>query len=182
MEAAQSLDAAIAAALIGAISGQFGERKVEVKLDHVQSDPVNLIDLNVRGDGRLRIGDDEQWLPIRFAGLYDSVAAVVVQPRLTVGDVGEGVDIPLDSAIAIGLQAEAARRVQAEFARQPASLKLDRVREIATGKRYARLEANGAVDFADQGSSMATIHALYDRQDKEWLQLRYELSSAASEP
>lgn len=182
MEAAQSLDAAIAAALIGAIAKQFGERRVEVKLDDVKSAPVNLIDLQVAGDGRLRIGEDEEWLPVKFEGLYDSMAAVVVQPRLTVGDAGDGVEVPLDSAMAAGLQAEAARRVQAEFALQPVSLRLDRVREVATGKRYARLEANGAVDFAEQGSSVATVNALYDRQSNEWLQLHYELSSAASEP
>ena len=41
VEAAQTIDAAVAAALIGAISTQFGERKVEVKLDRMQVDPAN---------------------------------------------------------------------------------------------------------------------------------------------
>lgn len=180
IEAAQAIDDALAAALIGAISGQFGERKVEVKLDRVETEPVNLIDLKVAGDGRLRIGDDGEWLPLRFGAVYDSVAATVAQPRLTIGDDGEGHDLALSSPLARGLQEQVALRVKDEFAQQPALLRLDRIRELPAGARYARLEGVGAVDFAEQGSSVASVRALYDRAKGEWVQVGYELGSGTA--
>src|SRR5688500_19069076 len=75
VEAAQTIDAAVAAALIGAISTQFGERKVEVKLDRMQVDPANLIDLILSGEGRVRIGVDDDWLAVRFEVLCGNRAA-----------------------------------------------------------------------------------------------------------
>lgn len=176
-EAVQSIDAAVAAALIGAIAGQFGERKVEVKLDRLHTDPVSLVDLAVTGEGRLRIGDDEEWLPVSFEATYDSMAATVVQPRLIVGDEGVGEAVAVDSALGRELQARASDRLRQEFIRQSARLHLDRISQAPAGKRYARLEGIGTVDFADEGSSVALVRALYDRNRHEWLQVGYELSA-----
>lgn len=180
VEAAQGIDAAVAAALIGAIAAQFGERKVEVKLDHLKTDPVSLVDLAVAGDGRLRIGDDDEWLPLRFEALYDSVAASVVQPRLTVGGDGRGEPIAVGSSLGRQLQARVADRLHQEFAGQPASLRLDSIARVAAGRRYDRLEGVGAVDFAREGSSVAQVRALYDRNRQEWLQVAYELGASAA--
>lgn len=180
-EAAQSIDAAVAAALIGAISAQFGTRQVEVKLDRLETEPVNLIDLQVSGDGRLRIGEDDEWLPMRFGALYDSVAASVAQPRLTVGGAGEAAEVSPDSSLGRTLAREASARLQDEFAQQPARLHLDRITQLAAGKRYVRLEGVGAVDFDEQGSSVAVVHALYDSARKEWLQVGYELGAGMAQ-
>jgi hypothetical protein len=180
-EAAQSIDAAVAAALIGAISGQFGERKVEVKLDKLQTEPVNLIDLQVNGEGRLRIGADEEWLPIRFGALYDSVAATVAQPRLTVGGTGESAEVSPASPLGRTLTRQASARLQDEFAQQPARLQLDKITRLTAGKRYVRLEGVGAVDFDTQGSSVAVVHALYDSTRDEWLQVGYELGAGMAQ-
>lgn len=179
-EADQSIDAALAAALIGAISNQFGERKVEVKLDRVATEPLNLIDLRVTGAGRLRIGDDDEWLPLRFAALYDSVAATVAQPRLTLGDDGTSEEIALESAMGLALRQRVVEQLAQEFAQQPAQLHLDRITQVAAGKRYARIEAVGAVDFDGQGKSLAQVSALYDRSARQWLRVGYELVGSAS--
>ena len=181
-EAAQSIDAAVAAALIGAIATQFGERKVEVKLDHLKSDPVSLVDLEVAGDGRLRIGDDDEWLPFRFEALYDSVAATVAQPRLTIGSDGSGEAVAVASSLGREFQARVADRLQQEFVGQPARLRLDRITRVAAGRRYARLEGVGAVDFAKEGSSVAQVRALYDSNRQEWLQVAYELGAGTGVP
>lgn len=180
IEASQSIDAALAAALIGAISGQFDERKVAVKLDRVETEPLSLVDLRVEGDGRLRIGDDEEWLPLRFAAMYDGVDATVVQPRLTIGDDGEGEEVAIASPLAQSLHDQVAAGLQREFVQQPARLHIDRVRKLPAGRRYARLEGVGTVDFEEQGSSVATIRALYDRDSRAWLQVGYELGAAAA--
>lgn len=179
-EAAEAIDEAVAAALIGAISAQFGEHEVEVKLDRVESDPLNLIDLKLSGEGHLRIGDDADWLPLRFTALYDSLAATVAQPRITVGDEGEGRDIAAASVLGRALLDQAAAQLKLEFARQPVRLRLDRIRELPASKRWLRLEGVGTVDFADQGSSVAHVRALYDRSRDEWLQVGYELGAGAA--
>ncbi len=176
-EAAQSIDAAVAAALIGAIANQFGTRKVEVKLDRIDTEPVNLIDLRVRGEGRLRIADDDEWLPMEFGALYDSVAASVAQPRLTVGGAGEASEVSPASALGRSLAQQASARLHDEFAQQPVHLHLDRISQLAAGKRYLRLEGVGAVDFEAQGSSVAVVRGLYDRNRDEWLQVAYELGA-----
>lgn len=176
-EAAQTIDAAVAAALIGAISTQFGARQVEVKLDRVASEPVNLIDLRLRGEGRLRIGDDNEWLPMEFGALYDGVAATVAQPRVTVGGAGTESEVAVASELGTSLTQQATTRLQDEFAQQPAHLTLDRITQLEAGKRYLRLEGVGAVDFESQGSSVAVVRGLYDRNRKEWLQVAYELGS-----
>jgi hypothetical protein len=180
-EAAQAIDDAVAAALIGAISSQFGARKVEVKLDRLETEPVNLIDLQVSGAGRLRIGDDEEWLPLRFSALYDSVGASVAQPRLTVGGTGEAAEVSPTSTLGRGLAEQASIRLHDEFAQQPARLQLDRITRLAAGKRYVRLEGVGAVDFDSQGSSVAVVHALYDSSRNEWLQVGYELGAGMAQ-
>lgn len=180
-EAAQSIDAAVAAALIGAISNQFGTRKVEVKLDRIATEPMNLIDLRVRGEGRLRIADDEEWLPMEFGALYDSVAATVAQPRLTVGGAGEAAsDVSPASALGRSLTEQASARLHDEFAQQPAHLHLDKISQLAAGKRYLRLEGVGAVDFEAQGRSVAVVRGLYDRSRDEWLQVAYELGAGTT--
>lgn len=179
-EATQSIDAALAAAIIGAISRQFGEREVEIKLDRVESEPVNLIDLRVSGDGRLRIGADEDWLPLRFSALYDSIAATAVQPRLVVGDDGDGEDVAVTSELALALERRANDQLQREFVQQPARLQIDRVRQMPAGRRFARLEGVGTVDFADQGTSVANIRALFDQRSREWLQVDYELGASTA--
>lgn len=180
IEASQSIDAALAAALIGAISAQFDERKIAVKLDRVETEPLNLIDLRVEGEGRLRIGDDEEWLPLRFAAMYDGVEAMVVQPQLTIGDDGEGEEVAIASPLALALHRQVAAGLQREFAQQSARLHIDRIRRLPAGRRYARLEGVGTVDFDEEGSSIATIRALYDRSRHEWLQVGYELGAATA--
>src|SRR5687768_15571656 len=178
VEAAQTIDAAVAAALIGAISTQFGERKVEVKLDRMQVDPANLIDSILSGEGRLRIGDDDDWLPLRFKALYDSRAASVPRQELVLGDDGAGEEIQVGSVLGRALQDQATRRVQAEFVQQPVRLRLDRVTRTRVGKRYTRVQGVGAVNF-EEGSAPFSVDALYDGKADAWLRMAYELSTGA---
>src|SRR5512133_1743449 len=66
MEGAQAIDDATAAALIGAISGQFDERDVQIRLEHVDVEPAGLVQRNLSGTGRLQMGEGETWIPFRF--------------------------------------------------------------------------------------------------------------------
>lgn len=179
-EAREAEDAAVAAAVIGAISGQFGERKVQVKLDDVHSTPNSLLEADVAGEGRLLIGDDDEWLAFRFAGLYDIASATASAPRLLIGGDAPGSQLPRDSAIATQLRGEVQSRLDEEFREQAVRFDLDRADTLDAGKRYSRIEASGIADFGRDGRTPADIHALYDRRDHAWVRVSYELGSTAN--
>ena len=90
MEGNQAVDDATAAALIGAISDQFSERNVEVKLDTVRIAPAGIVQREISGQGRLLLGATEDWIPFRFKALYDTEQASVGNPDLTLGDDAPG--------------------------------------------------------------------------------------------
>ena len=181
-EGREAMDAAAAAAVVGAISGQFGERKVQVKLDHVAATPNSLNESDVAGDGRLLIGDagDDDWLPFRFACLYDTASATASAPRLLIGGDLPGRSLDADSAISGQLREQVQALLQAEFQEQPVRFSLDSAAALETGKRYTRIEARGIVDFGSEGTTPADIHALYDRRDRAWLRVAYELGTTAN--
>jgi hypothetical protein len=180
VEGDQAIDAATAAALIGAISSEFDERRVEVKLDRVEIDPAGFVQRDVRGVGRLAIGDDEDWIPFRFAALYDTTSSSVDYPALTLGDAGPGQPVVADAGLARRLADEVARRLDAEFAGQPVRLALDNVRLQPAGRHYLRLDANGIAGFGAEGSTAAGVQALYDPRNGEWLRVHYELGASAN--
>lgn len=179
-EGGLAIDAAVAAALIGAISTQFGERDVEVKLDRVRMDPQNLIDITVSGDGRLQIGKDDEWLPFRFTSLYDSVKASVNHPRLTLGTDEPGEELETDSAMARQLQDRVSARLRQEFGQQSPQFAVDKLSMTPAGKRYARVAALGTAQFGKEGTAGASVSALYDRRSGDWLRVEYELGSTSN--
>jgi hypothetical protein len=178
MEGDQAIDAAVAAALIGAISSEFDERRVEVKLDRVEVAPAGLVQRDVRGTGRLMIGSDEDWIPFEFAALYDTELSSVDYPALTLGGTGQAV--AADAGLTRRLANEVDRRLGIEFAEQPVELRLDSVRLLPAGRHYLRLDANGIADFGAEGSTQAGVQALYDPRNGEWLRVSYDLGAAAN--
>jgi hypothetical protein len=180
MEGNQAIDDAAAAALIGAISAQFSERRVEIKLDSVNATPAGLIQRDIRGAGRLQIGQDDTWIPFRFQALYDTEQASVGYPELTLGSDEPGNVLPTDASIAKRLVAEVDARLRDEFAGQPASFAMDSVRVQPAGTRYLRLQAIGVAQFGDEGDADAGVRALYDVRTGDWLQLEYELGATAN--
>lgn len=177
-EAAQAIDAALAAALIGAVAAQFDERGVEVKLERVLADPENLVDIRVDGQGRMRIGDQPEWLPVRVQGLYDSVALSVDQPRITIGGDAPGEELAATSPVGRSLQQLAGERLQREFVQQPVALRLDTLTRSSAGSRYARVDARGTARF-DDGTAPVSVHGLYDVRTGRWLRIAYELAGNA---
>ena len=180
MEGDQAIDAAVAAALIGAISSEFDERRVELKLDRIEVAPAGFVQRDVRGTGRLMIGGDEDWIPFQFAALYDTTLSSVDYPALTLGDPGSGQAVAADAALARRLANEVDRRLGLEFSQQPVELRLDSVRLLPAGKHYLRLDANGIADFGAEGSTPAGVQALYDPRNGEWLRVSYELGAVAN--
>lgn len=180
MQGNQAIDDATAAALIGAISSQFGERKVEVKLDKMDITVASIIQRDIHGAGRLRIGNDDAWIPFRFKALYDTAQTSVGYPDLTLGGDEAGQPVQVDSAMAKKLTAEVDRRLRKEFAQQSPRVALDAVRLVPAGQRYLHLRASGTANFGQEGTTDAGVQALYDVRSGDWLQVSYELGATAN--
>lgn len=180
VEADQAMDGAVAASVIGAISTQFGERKVAVKLDDVAVQPASVRDRSVSGYGRLQIGGDTSWIPFQFDVLYDTVTASVSFPAITLGDADAAREVALDSGIARELGRRADDALDHEFAQQPVQLVVNRVTTTDAGERYVLVEALGIADFAAEGTTPTQVEALYDRKTGEWLRLDYELGTTSN--
>lgn len=180
VEGDRAMDEAVAAALIGAVSEQFGDdAPVAVQLDRLAVDPASLRDRNVSGEGRLRIGDDEGWIPFRFRALYDTAGASVSYPYLVLGDGGAAEPLATDSGLARVLGAHVDRQLAREFTQQPVDLSLDRITAAPAGDHYLAVRAMGTAGFGGEGRTTARVHALYDRDSGRWLRVDYELGAAA---
>lgn len=182
MEGNQAIDDATAAALIGAISSQFGERSVEVKLDKIEITPAGIIQRELHGAGRLLVGTDATWIPFRFTALYDTEQATVGSPDLVLGGDQSAEATLADSTLTRKLTAEVDRRLHQEFAQQPAHIALETVHVLPAGGRYLRLQANGTAQFGREGATAAGVQALYDARTGNWLQVNYELGTASARP
>lgn len=180
VEGDQAIDAALAASLIGAVSTEFDQGPVEVKLDEVKVAPAGLVQRDVRGNGRLLIGGDGEWIPFRFTALYDTRLSSVDYPSLVLGTDEPGRPVATDAHLATELAREVDRRLGFEFAGQPVRFTLDGVRLSRAGSRYQRVEASGIADFGAEGSTSAGVQALYDPRNGQWLHVRYELGASAN--
>jgi hypothetical protein len=174
-EGRQAADDATAAALIGAIATRFSQRRIEVELGEVDVAPAGLVQRDLSGSGRLRIGTDAGWLPFRFHALYDTEQASVGSPQLTLGSDQPGSLLAARSPVVRQLGNELARRFHSEFAQPSARIALDTVRSSPAGDHYLQLQARGTARFGREGQAGADIRALYDTRSGDWLQLDYEL-------
>ncbi len=179
-EGAQAIDDALAAALVGAITTQFDERVIEVKLDRVESDLAGFTQRDLHGDARVRIGRDAEWIPVGFSALYDTSTNTVGFPALVLGADAPGQPLPADGRISRQLAQEVDARLDSEFASQEVRFKVDQARVVHVGGRFLRLDANGVADFGAEGTTMASIDALYDPRTQRWVRLNYELGPAAN--
>ena len=175
VQATAAIDDATAAALIGAISSQFGARAVQVQLGAVHIDPAGIVQRSVHGTGRLRIGRDPSWIAFQFRALYDTEQVAVAGPELTLGGGEPQQVVGRNAPVARALGEAVGKRLHQEFAQQPATFRLDHVRSAPAGNAYVRLDATGIASFGTDGQTPAHVRALYDPRSGEWLQLAYDL-------
>lgn len=180
MEGDDAMDAAVAAAVIGAMVEQFDEQEVTVTLDQVAVDPASVRDRTVSGEGRLQIGDEKDWIPFKFSALYDTVATSVSYPRLNIGGTPEGREVAAESTMAIALSDKVDAALHEEFPEQAVAVLMEHVTTMPVGKRYLQVNGVGTADFGTEGTTAAQVEALYDRKNGQWLRVDYELGTTAN--
>lgn len=174
-----AMDDAVAASLVGAIALQFPRHKVEVKLEKVDVAPLSLRDRAVSGEGRVRIGDDDAWIPVAFNALYDTVDTVVTQPHLVFGSDAPASMVARHSNLVRGLSEAVNRAMAAEFGQQSVEMRIDHASTSPASSRYLQVQAVGQARFGGEGTEQADIQALYDRTTGQWLRVDYELGATA---
>lgn len=173
LDAHDALNDAVAAAVIGSVSRQFDSSDVTVKLDDVRIAPASIQDREVTGQGRLRLDGDPQWIPFRFAALYDTASTEVTYPRLKLGASGvSAADATLARSLAVKVEAA----LRAEFSGQGVSWTPGPA-TVAGDGRYLRVAGTGVADFGSDGEAPAHVEGLYDRRDARWVRVNYELGS-----
>lgn len=180
IEGDRAMDSAIAAAVIAGISRQFGENRVEVRLDTVDVQPASIRDRAVGGHGRLKLGQDRAWVPFQFEALYDTESTAVSQPRLVLGEARRGSEVESDSDIALALADRIDAALHEEFSQQPFDLVIDRVVTQGAGDRLVQVRGSGTVDFGPEGATATQIDALYDPAEARWLRVSYELGPSSN--
>lgn len=180
-EGREAIDGAIAGVLVGALTEQFGGRAVSVKLDRVDVLPSSIRDRVVNGEGRVQIGDDQDWIGFRFNTLYDTQQGSAAYPDITLGGIAKDEhEIPNDTALVTQLDDTVVARLGKEFSSQAVRLQFDRIVTVEAGTRYLRISATGIADFGRDGNAPAQVEALYDRRDKSWMRVNYELGPTAN--
>ena len=173
IKAQQSIDAATAAALIGALQTRFGGQPVELKLGDVQSERVSLRDLALNGEASIRFNGAQSWLPIRFQALYDTSAQAVESPNITLGaslaQARSASSLPLAK-----LQTHVDTAMGDEFLSQDVSFRLGHARIVGDDGGRLVVQANGIAQFDDSETAPVAIRALYDTHSGRWVDAQYD--------
>ncbi|MFL6592246.1 MAG: hypothetical protein ACJ8GK_05995 [Luteimonas sp.] len=180
-QATVAIDDVTEAALVRAIASQFGGQSINVQLTQVVAEPAGFAQLQVHGRGQVRIGRDG-WIPFGFRSLYDTGQGIAGDPELTLGATGPDRAEPRSGRMASGIAREIDDRLHVEFPQQAARVGVVAVRSAPAGAAYVRVEADGDVSFAADGTAPIHMHGLYDPRRGEWLQLAYELGRDAATP
>lgn len=172
----EALDNAVAAVLVSTLGRQFDGEAIALRIDSVQLGGTGQRDRVVSGEGRMRLGDDPEWIPFRYRTLYDTTFGNAGDPELTFGGIG-GADrsVPNDALLVRQLE----DRVLAELDASQGGgsrLQLDRIATVQAGHRLLRIDASGLADFGLRGDSPIRIGALYDTRTAQWRRVEYELA------
>lgn len=171
-QAQQVMDAATAAALIGALQTRFRGQDLELQLGDVHSERVSLRDLALRGEAKIRFRSAQSWLPIRFEALYDTSAQAVESPHIVLGatlaDSRSAASLPLRR-----LQAQVGAAMSEEFASQQVRFNLGDARVVGDDGTRLVVQGGGVASFEGEQRVPVTVHALYDRSSGRWLDPQY---------
>lgn len=175
-----AMDDAVAASLVGAITLQFPKHRIEVKLDKVDVAPLSLRDRAVSGEAKVRIGNDDAWLPVAFNALYDTQDAVVTQPHLVFGSDAPASMLPRHSALLEELSEQVNGALASEFGQQAAQMRIEHGSSSPAGTRYLHVQAVGMATFEGEGNADAQVEGLYDHTTGQWLRVSYDLGDSAT--
>ena len=178
LPAPERVDDAVAAAVIESITHQFQTGDVVVQLGKVDVRPASIQDREVVGGGKLRLDGQGEWIPFRFAAMYDTASDEVTYPKLDL-QAGAARTMDTHSTLAASLDRQVDQALETEFQSQPVTWSLAKARVAGVG-RYLRIEGEGLADFGADGNTPAQVEGLYDTVAKRWVRVHYELGPGSA--
>jgi len=176
--ARDAIDAATAAALIGALQSRFEGERVELRLGEVKAERVSLRDLALHGDARIRFAGAQAWMPIRFDALYDTTGMVVESPNILIGarteDAKRADALPLP-----GLVRALDAALDAEFQSNAVDVSLGKAQVIGSDGLRDIVAADAVAIFDGHDRVPVSVRALYDREAGRWLAPSYDFDVVA---
>jgi len=176
----EALDNAVAAVVVAALVEQMNTPSIEVNIDAFDVGISSVRDRSVSGQGRMRVGDDADWIGFRYSTVYDTTFTSAGYPRITIGGVSAGErEIPNDATLVRQLEDRVAAELDRQFGDRAARLQLDRITTVEGGRRLLRMSAQGIADLGLHGNTPVRIEALYDQIAGAWQRVNYELGPGA---
>ena len=177
----EALDNAVAAVVVAALAEQMNTQAIAVNIDSFDVRISNVRDRVVSGVGRMRVGDDADWIGFRYSTVYDTTFRSAGYPELTIGGVSAGErEVPNDAMLVRQLEDRVAAELDKQFGDRTSRLQLDRISTVEGGKRLLRISAQGIADFGINGSTPVRIEALFDQVANAWQRVNYELGAAVA--
>lgn len=174
-QAQQAIDAATAAALIGALQTRFDGQPLELRLGDVHSERVSLQDIALNGDAKIKFAGADAWLPVSFQALYDTSRQTVESPHITLGAsaaTASADNLPLDK-----LQARVDAAMTSEFLSQDVDFQLNDARVVGDDGARLVVQGGGLAQFDDGESAPVLVRALYDRNSGRWIDAQYDFDA-----
>src|SRR3546814_15377626 len=120
--------------------------------DKVGAHQASIRDSAVSGEGRARIGGEDEWIGFRFSTLYDTAFNSAAYPEITLGGVtGDERNMPNDPMLVRQLEQPVVERLGQEFAAKTVRLQLERITTAAAGSHYLPTDSSGNADFSPGG-------------------------------
>jgi hypothetical protein len=168
-----AMDDATAAALIGALETRFAGRDVALRMGEVEGERASLRDIALHGSAHIRLGQDADWLPIRFKALYDTDTQAVLSPSITLEGSGVAGTKPAQMPLP-GLQAQVVQAMASEFASQRVDVSLQDAQVIGSDGRRLVVRAQGIARFDGTDTAPVTVRALYEQGSGRWVDAQYD--------
>ena len=182
-KASDPLQDAVASVVVVALTEQFDGKAIAVNIDDYHVQVSGARERMVSGSGTVTIGSAASGDPISFnyRTLYDTVNANAAYPAIAINGVGGGTErlVPNDSSLIAQLDQRVASALSSELGGKPVWLQLDSIETFESGERYVRINAEGIADFGIDGSTTASIEALFDRRADAWLRVNYQFGTAS---
>lgn len=176
----EAMDNAVAAVVVATLVEQMDTPSIEVNIDSYDVGIASVRDRTVSGQGRMRVGDDADWIGFRYRTVYDTTFRSAGYPQITIGGVSAGErEVPNDSALVRQLEDRVSAELDGQFGRRTSRLQLDDIATVEGGRRLLRISAQGIADFGLNGSTPVRIEALYDQVAGAWQRVHYELGTGA---
>lgn len=173
----------VAAVVVVALTQQFSGKNIAVDINDFA---VQVADARMRivtGNGTARVegGSKSDVFGFSYRAMYDIVDGQAGYPTISITGAGGGPEraVPNDSVLVAGIDERISSEISRDIGGKQVWLQLDDIESYENGDRYLRINASGLADLGAFGRSTVKIEAIYDRTQKSWLRMNYEMGGSA---